>query len=172
MKKYNRLIKWCKKTNAINIELKDVVLKNFDFKNYDGNLIKIKHIKDIEDGFNMHVLDENFNVMEEREIKFENEKYKELLCCFRSLKKKPSNILELKQLYLGMLKNAIGISFFKNKINKTCKINHNCIIDEETLNFYLKLHKMKNKNKDNWNEKIYGWFCKKNNIHEAVEAYM
>jgi hypothetical protein len=184
MKKYNRLIKWCKKTNAINIELKDVVLKNFDFKNYDGSLIKIKHIKDIEDGFNIHILNENFNVMEEREIKFENEKYKELSYCFEFLKKKPKetetemlkrkpkNILELKKLYLGMLKNAIGISFFKNKINNTRNIKHNCKIEEDILNYYLKLHKLKNKDKNNWNEKIYKWYCKKNNIHEAVEAYI
>jgi hypothetical protein len=170
MIKYNTLTKWCKK--SVNVEYKELINDTFVYKSYNCSLTKIKHIHDIEKKYEIHILDKNINSMDETKIDFDEGKYKELKACFRYLKKKPENLLELKQLYLSMLKNAIGISFFKNKIDKTMKIKHNCIIDTKILNFYLKLHGLKNKDKNNWNSKIYEWYKKENNIIEAIDAYL
>ena len=83
-----------------------------------------------------------------KKIDFDEKKYNELKLCFRYLKNKPVCVLDLKILYLGMLKSTIGISFFKNQINNKLTIKHNCKIDSEKLNFYLKLHNIKNKDKN------------------------
>jgi hypothetical protein len=172
MEKYEILVKWCKKTMEINYELKEKMPDTFIYKKFECSLLKIKHIKDVEDTFNIHILNENFNVMEERKIDFDEKKYDELKLCFRYLKNKPVCVLDLKILYLGMLKSTIGINFFKNQINNKLTIKHNCKIDSEKLNFYLKLHNIKNKDKNNWDTKIYEWFCKKNNIREAIDEYL
>lgn len=122
--------------------------------------IQNKLIIDIQNLFDIHILKDNFNFMDNDIIVFPDSIYDDLIKHFRYVGHKPNSMDELKVFYLKILRNFIGIKIYKNLIDYSRKINHNCILQIDVLKYFLGLYKLQNPTFLNCNQHVLNWIHK------------
>lgn len=130
--------------------------KSFSLWITDSN----KLVFDIQNLFDIHILKDNFNFMDNDIIIFPDLMYNDIIKHFRYVGLKPNNMYELKIFYLKILRNFIGIKIYKNIINNSCKIKHNCILQIDVLKYFLGLYKLQNPTFLNCNQHVLNWIHK------------
>jgi len=126
---------------------------------YNSSYNKIKYIKEMEQKYNIHFLNKEFNDRNEEKIEMSDEEYNKMKIIFRSEKEKPKTYDDLKKIYVGLIKNITGNKLIElkreTKKNEEGKKNYNYSVNKKVLDYHLNLYLHKNKNHNNLDSNIF-----------------
>ena len=156
-----KTINFLKSYDYVKMKVKEEHENAFYVTIYNSSYNKIKYIKEMEQKYNIHFLNKDFNERNEEKIEMSEEEYRKMKILFRSEKEKPETYDDLKKIYAGLVKNITGNKLIETKRetkkDKDGKQNYNYSVNKKVLDYHLNLDLNKNKNHINLDSKIFNY---------------
>jgi hypothetical protein len=148
------IIRLLKDDEYINKKIQEAKNNSYDIKNLSSIYNKIHEIRNLENKYNIQKLQVDYD--NNGPIEMNDDQYKYIKSIFRISKPKPKDYDELKKIYVTMIKNVTTNDFIKSSYSKKKESRDQRIynINNEYIQFHLKLNNFSNIYNRNFNEEI------------------
>jgi hypothetical protein len=155
---HNNIISLLKEGKYIENKLTELKESSYDVKQYVSKFHKIQLLLNIDEKYKLKFLEVDFK--HEGNIDFDDDLFKVFKNLFRSVKQKPTNYSELRQLYIGIIKNITVNDIVESKrINGRAegkRGEYRYTLNKDLINKHLELNQIKNKDSHGFHEDLKG----------------